>query len=101
MTVAEDDGDAAADDPATLSARSRVECAASHSLARAFQAVSLSTVLFNRVCFDFIMSPFSRSLKCGHGRAEMSVGGWCSRDVQSQIKNTKRAPVMHSPPIGR
>ena len=33
MTVAEDDGDTAADDPATLSARSRVECVASHSLA--------------------------------------------------------------------
>ena len=53
MTVAEDDGDTAADDPATLSARSRVECAASHSLARAFQAASLSTVLLLRLLFSY------------------------------------------------
>ena len=37
MTVAEDDGDTAADDPATLSARSRVECAPSHSLPAHFK----------------------------------------------------------------
>ena len=48
MTVAEDDGEIAADDPATLSARSRVECAP-HFLPAHDQVVSLSTVLLLRL----------------------------------------------------
>ena len=59
MTVAEDDGDTAADDPATLSARSRVECAPSLFLLARFKQCLC------RPCFCFVdfVSPFPRSLR--------------------------------------
>ena len=51
MTVAEDDGDTAADDPATLSARSRVECVPPISLAAHFKQCLC------RPCFCFRLLP--------------------------------------------